>query len=309
MLQRLCRLNHVVRHYRFGREKPKPVAPPSMAEIEVGKLGVSNRLDSDGIRAKIADEVFNPYTELGLNPTAPLAEIQTKLKVRRKLVHGQLNGEKTGDNVVTLPIEYQTELAQQLVALDRALVIFESSKTRRQFQAQYELDVTRIIEANLTLGEKMSIQREKAKQYGLEKAREKVPSAIRTKYAFNAASTKQAKTQLMLKLNTPHKKYAFFSIFTLILPFYLILVPCHLMPEGAWERTRQEHHILPLAYVVYAWQACSSFYCASFLELYNYATGQRGRQVYDHSAVKEYESRNTELHQLALKLERLKREQ
>ena len=292
------------RQYRFGREKPKPAAAPTLAEIEIGKLGASNRLDLDGIRKKIDDEVFNPYDQLGLSPTAPLAEIQAKLKVRRRLVQGQLNGQETNDN---LPVEYRQELTDQLAQLDQALVIFASPHSRRQFREHYELEVARIIEANLTLSQKMSIKLSKTKDYSLELVKAKVPASIRTTYNFNLASIKQAKTQLKLKLNTPHKKYAFFSLFSLIFPFYLIIIPCHLVEEGVWERTCQEHHIMPVAWVVYAWRAFTTIYGSIALEVYNYVSGQRNVQIYEHSAVNEYETRNTELHELAVRLERLKK--
>ena len=88
------------------KEKSKPKPGKTMVDVEVEKLFLSHATDYDAVRAEVK-EVFNPYDQLGINKMAPLAEIQLKLKAKKRIINEELKQIEGGSN---LPAVYEDRL-------------------------------------------------------------------------------------------------------------------------------------------------------------------------------------------------------
>ena len=150
-----------------------------MADVEVEKLGLSHATDYDAIRAEVK-EVFNPYDQLGINKTTPLAEIQLKLKVKKRIINEELQQIDSGSNLPAVYEDRLSQLQKDLDTIEKSAEIFSTIESRRKFNNEYELEVHRIINRNLSFRQKLSLQTTKTYQYALDTLRPKVPSPVRT---------------------------------------------------------------------------------------------------------------------------------
>ena len=158
-------------------------------------------------------EVFNPYDQLGINKMAPLAEIQLKLKAKKRIINEELKQIEGGSNLPAVyedrlgvwsyrfisseltfirhpfkqnlktffkPSKRLVQLQKDLETIEKSTEIFATSESRRKFNNEYELKVHKIINRNLSFKQKLSLRTTKTYQYALDTLRPKVPSPVRT---------------------------------------------------------------------------------------------------------------------------------
>lgn len=166
----------VVRNYRFGRDKQAPKVETAI-DLAAKKALDPTTIDHLKINAEV-QEVFNPYTVLGIDDKLPLEDIQRKIRIKQKVLQSEFKQITDNQNLPVYLEGRLVEVKNELEVLSKSVEIFESAESRNKFHHDYAAEVSSIISRNLTFKQRQIIKFNKSVDAVVFKAKTLVPGPV-----------------------------------------------------------------------------------------------------------------------------------
>jgi len=305
-----------IRFYNFGKtvnEKPAKIIPKDKIDMDISKIEKDTfKYDFSPIESQI-ELLFDPYKELGLDRNATISELQKKMKFERKNLDIQINHLKAKTEYDKTRLE---ELNARSDIVDEALIIFSSFAERKRFDDNYALQVHKIINSNLTRRQKRILAVDRLKNKISQKIYESTPTTIQSRTDMVIKYGGNKKQVLIDNINVPHRRATILFNFIPFLFAFIVIIPVifdiELEDSVSFKTAKAmypEHEYYSLHYLYGWWLTFKSFYYRQGKEKlwdkYIEGISDTERINRRYSVVNEFENRDTELIQLASKLEKL----